>query len=132
MGQRLARRVACGAVLLKKAIFFLIFRQLGVEVFENPKVNFRVHSGVEEYWTDDSTARNCTPNSDFLIVKRTLMQNVRVFGQPGPGILSIDMARKMKPCLITHEIHYRVEFTIHNPLEKPLAIFHTFFFIIWQ
>jgi hypothetical protein len=132
MGQRLARRVACGAILLKKAIYFLIFRQLGVEVSENPKVNFRVHSGVEEYWADDSTARNWARNSDFLIVKRTLMQNVRVSSQPVPSILSIHMARKMKPCLITHEIQRRVEFTINNPLEKPLAILHTFFFIIWQ
>jgi hypothetical protein len=57
--------MACGVILLKKAISFLIFRQLGVEVFENPKVNLCVHSGVEEYWADDSTARNCAPNSRF-------------------------------------------------------------------
>jgi hypothetical protein len=132
MGQQLVKLVACGAILLKKAIYFLIFHQLGVEVFENPKVNFHVHSSVEEYWVDDSTARNCAPNSNFLIVKRTLMQNVRIFGQPVPSILSIHMARKMKLCLITHEIQCQVEFTIHNLLEKPLAILHTFFFIIWQ
>jgi hypothetical protein len=84
--------VACGAILLKKAISFLIFRQLEVEVFENPKVNLCVHSGVEEYWADDPTARNCVPNSDFLIVKPTLMQNVRVFGPPVPSIMSIHMA----------------------------------------
>jgi hypothetical protein len=40
----------CGAIRLKKAVSFLIFRHLGVEVFENPKVNFHVHSSVKEYW----------------------------------------------------------------------------------
>jgi hypothetical protein len=123
------RSVARGAILLEKTSLSFIFCQLGVEVFENLKIHVRVHSGVKEYWADDSTSRNCTPNSNFLIVKQNLMQIVRVFGRPLASILGIHMARKMKPCLITHEIQRRVEFTIHNLLKKPLAILNTFLFI---
>jgi hypothetical protein len=50
------------------------------------------------------------------------MQIGRVFGRPVASILGIHMARKMKPCLITHEIQRRVEFTIHSLFKKPLAI----------
>jgi hypothetical protein len=123
------RSVECGAILLEKALLSFIFCPLGVEVFENLKIPVRVHSGVKEYWADDSTSRNCTPNSNFLIMKRNLMQIVRVFDRPVASILGIHMARKMNLCLITHEIQRRVEFTIHNLVKKPLAILNTFLFI---